>query len=1242
MILRLTRATAYAAALASLIACGGSGTAKPNAPTAGTPEPETPETETPETINTAPELQTTPAASVAAGNVYTYQIIASDADDTDVVSYAAVTLPTWLAFDPDTGVLTGTPLQAHAGNAAVELNYSDGTVTLPHAFTITVETSASYIEEPPTPMSRPLVDAADSSTYNITAYGAGSISDGINPASYGCVYDYGNWIYNAGIVEPGVSGCDPIGAPTYRTPQVIGEAASVPTPTHKWWGSVSFLGEMTIGDPGSAGYITPDPITARISNKGVRIMGIPNGLNAQGNQFIYSVPDPFSEVFDGIAVANSEYSNLEGYLKSYSDGTATVQWQSGNLPVMQATFVHGSPYVFFKAYRGNLVLLTKAGDGGEKGTFYNEGNSLGIWTSVAGNSNTFLITGEGETTYSNVESDTITVTNSANEFTLALLPASGATTPSSALIQAFEASARAVVAKVDISYTVDRTNNMVTVTHAYQDQSGMPVQTLAGLLPMHWKYSDTVLTGYKTRSARGMVQFANVDAFSYSIPYVGVLPYLPSSVGEFEPAVLAGLVQEFVAEGAESWNPHTDTYWSGKAFNKVAELSAIARSVGMTSEADTLLNWLKAELEDWFTANTNGSLDEKKYFVYDAEWNTLLGLEESFASHQQLNDHHFHYGYFVRAAAEICRVDASWCSADQFGPMVELLIRDYAGAKDDTMFPYVRNFDPANGFSWASGTANFVLGNNNESTSEAANAYGAIILYGLITDKNDLVERGMYLHASSSVAYWEYWNNIDRYLGGDADADNFPAGYDKMTTSIIWGHGGVFSTWFSGAYAHILGIQGLPTNPLIFHVGLHPEYMEDYVALGLSESSNNKPSGLIDDQWRDIWWNLWAMTDADAAIADYNTVGSSYAPEFGETKAHTYHWLHTWAALGHLKTGTGELTTNDPAALVFEKDGVKTYVAYNFANSPKTILASDGFEFTAQPNDFTVITTADNNPADVQPPTLPSNLQTLNLTQTSLDVQWDASTDDYRMAGYVIQVLQAGALIEEKSSIANSISFADLMASTTYTVQVKAVDRSNNETAWVSVEVTTPSETDDLLPALSGGVYSANVGPNAADISWAAATDDRGIESYTLEVQVGGNGFLTETITNNMYALTGLTEATEYNITVYATDTGGQQSASISGIVTTTSNPFGTGCDLVCASNTSESSVTFTVNQAGAVDIHYLINGGSQQNVRMTAAGDTSVYEVAGLSAGDVVTVSFTVIPLDGGAFDTDWENYTF
>ena len=798
-----------------------------------------------------------------------------------------------------------------------------------------------------------------SGDYTITAYGAGSISDTINPASFRCVVDYGNWVYNAGVVEPAIPACDaatgiPTGTPVPRKPQLTGPAANGPTPTHRWWGSIPFLGEMTVGDADDAAYITPDPIIARVSNKGIRVMGIPSGLAPTVDGFMYAIPDPFNEVFDGVAIGNTSFADMEAYLKNHSDGSVTVEWQSGGQSVMEATFVHGSPYLYVKAYQGEPVIRTLRADGGEKGTFYDQGNSLGIWTSVAGNRNNFLVTGEGNTTFDNITGNEITVSNASNELTLTLLPQTSGT-PTDVMTSFFEAMARNVVASVDVDYLVDRSNNGITVTHTYIDSQGAPIETIIGMHPLHWKNSTQPTSGYQVRSARGVIKFSQTDTFDYRLSSVGVLPALPSFDGTFDQATLRSLVSEFVAQGPTVWNNRTDTYWAGKNYGKVAELIAIADSIGMDAEATQLLNWLKQELADWFTADTNGSLDAIKYFVYDDEWNTLLGLEESFASHQQLNDHHFHYGYFVRAAAEVCRMDAAWCGAEQYGPMIELLIRDYAGDADDPMFPYLRNFDPANGFSWASGSANFVRGNNNESTSEAANAYGAIVLYGLVTGKDDLVERGIYLHASTAAAYWQYWNNIDGYNNVGADEDNFPAGYDRITTSIIWGDGAVFSTWFSGAFAHILGIQGLPSNPLMLHVSQYADYMADYVALGLSESSNIRPSGLPADQWRDLWWNLWAMINADASIADYNTV-ADYIPEAGETKAHTYHWIHTFSRLGRMITGTGTLTADYPAAIAFDNNGVTSYVVYNFSGQPLTVSFSDGQIVNAAPNGFTVTT----------------------------------------------------------------------------------------------------------------------------------------------------------------------------------------------------------------------------------------------------------------------------------------------
>ena len=191
-----------------------------------------------------------------------------------------------------------------------------------------------------------------------------------------------------------------------------------------------------------------------------------------------------------------------------------------------------------------------------------------------------------------------------------------------------------------------------------------------------------------------MIKFADTNQFSYQLLFIALptLPYIANSLDQ----AARGLVTDFVNQGSAAWNTATDNLAgrASKNYGKVAELAAIARSIGMQTEADQLINWLKEELADWFTAETDGQLNTKKYFVYDSDWNTLFGFDEAYGSHQRLADHHFHYGYFVRAAAEICRVDLAWCGQDQYGPMIELLIRDYAADDDDDMFPQTRNFDP--------------------------------------------------------------------------------------------------------------------------------------------------------------------------------------------------------------------------------------------------------------------------------------------------------------------------------------------------------------------------------------------------------------------------------------------------------------------------------------------------------------------------------------------------------------------
>jgi endoglucanase Acf2 len=97
------------------------------------------------------------------------------------------------------------------------------------------------------------------------------------------------------------------------------------------------------------------------------------------------------------------------------------------------------------------------------------------------------------------------------------------------------------------------------------------------------------------------------------------------------------------------------------------------------------------------------------------------------------NDHHFHYGHFIYAAAVVAQYDAGW--GRKYFERVVLLIRDIANpSKHDSLFPRFRQKDWYQGSSWASGI-NFpplMNGRNQESTSESIAAYEAVALYGKV------------------------------------------------------------------------------------------------------------------------------------------------------------------------------------------------------------------------------------------------------------------------------------------------------------------------------------------------------------------------------------------------------------------------------------------------------------------------------------------------------------------------------
>ena len=121
---------------------------------------------------------------------------------------------------------------------------------------------------------------------------------------------------------------------------------------------------------------------------------------------------------------------------------------------------------------------------------------------------------------------------------------------------------------------------------------------------------------------------------------------------------------------------------------------------------------------------------------------------------------------------------------------------------------------------------------------------------------------------------------------------------------------------------------------------------------------------------------------------------------------------------------------------------------------------------------------------DRTPPTTPTNLHTTAVTQTSVTLTWDPSTDNSGSVRYRIQM-------------------SSLSTNTTYSFYVYAFDPSGNRSANSNtVTVTTPADTTPpTSPVLSGSV----LGPSQVSLSWTASTDDTQWWSLTYSVFVNGS-----------------------------------------------------------------------------------------------------------------------------------------
>ncbi len=529
---------------------------------------------------------------------------------------------------------------------------------------------------------------------------------------------------------------------------------------------------------------------------------------------------------------------------------------------------------------------------------------------------------------------------------------------------------------------------------------------LQGFIPHHWRspyatFSHTFL-GNSYATPRGKLKLAAGSDLSISYKFSGMLPWyaMPNDLtGDhaYDVAKMKTMLEEYAQKGTFGG----DTYWGGKGLTQMALYMSFAREMGEEELFRQCHDRLKEALVNWLTYTPG---EDNFFFAYDQRYHGLIGYNTSYDS-DTYNDHHFHYGYYTLAAAMLALVDNDF--KKNYGEMIKLVARDYNNYKRDDWACFLRMMDPWAGHCYAGGMGDGA-GNGQESTSESMQGWGGMYLLGVALGDDELRDAGIFGWISESRATAEYW--FDRHgetIGADFHTTNNPdynidytkfkhrkdgiVDYIQPWSSNLTSHGVGWWTWFGGDPVFMQGIQWMPISPALDYLGEDKAFAAwdyDYLMAIKEHKGWDGTGGIGDADLRDSdWGNVvlsyrqWSDPDDAAAIFDEGWTKGWGTMTTSSTNGITYFVTHSHRTYGDI---VWSVTADYPTARVYDKEGVKTHIAYNPTDAEITVHYSDGTNLVVPARQMKVegVTSAAYNyvyPVDDSEPDLREQLVMKNL-----------------------------------------------------------------------------------------------------------------------------------------------------------------------------------------------------------------------------------------------------------------------
>ena len=798
---------------------------------------------------------------------------------------------------------------------------------------------------------------------------------------------YKKEVYGVGTDDWGVTWTDrKNNLPTRTTYLTDNYKETVGTvPTNDWASSVVF-------DKYSESLYA-HPLAYRAASNGMQMA---SPAVTSGTSYVNGEPTVESLLEDNtveLVIGGNNFSAKDAKVDKTTDWTYDILMENNaSTSSIMATIGKGTPYAYYNFK--NVEPTISLGAGGTDLAIYKNSTSSNILgvslkNKKDGKTHYYLISAPSGTTWVNAGGKlTAKMPAGKNYMSVAILPDG-----SDNAFELYKKYAFNFITdtKVEWKY-LSNSSKVVTkynVSTKNMETGANGGDTIIALYPHQWRYTNSKFTGYTYETIRGTMKTVVGTNYSTTMQYNGILSSLPVTKDEETVGKIKDQLGYLYSYRKSKDNPKWicflegqyggyDTYWVGKNLNTLSDAIWLAdqfKDNDMKTMTNDMVEGVENYLKFWFDpyrAYIDGQhVDD--YFYYDKEYGTLIGYPTSYDSDKQVNDHHFHYGYWIKAAAAVAMKDPQW--AKEWGGMVYEMIGDIANANRDgssynrnseTKYPFLRNFDIYEGHSWASGVANYEFdengemvdkkgglsgGNNQESSSESVNAWSSLILWGEAVGDERIRDLGIYMYTTEIAAIEDYYYDVhdEIFTKEYKDSNN----YNIQTVTRLFGGRYDHTAWWTENPIEVTTITMLPISGATLYMGKYKDKVKavvDSIGENSKQWSNfvnnkeqictnyGKKDMLTDPKTnQDVVAEYYAYYDPDAALAKVD-LSDSGKVENGESRAHTLAYITSLKEYGNQNF---DITGSTPFSVVLEKNGVKTYVVENHTDKTQRTYFSD-------------------------------------------------------------------------------------------------------------------------------------------------------------------------------------------------------------------------------------------------------------------------------------------------------------